>query len=77
MYSKLASSLLYMYTLAMNKDNVIIHNTIQYYILVKDTYKNVWLVAWPPLQGKTHWAKLSRIPSNEAFHGKTFMVPYV
>ena len=28
-------------------------------------------------QGKIHWAKLSRIRSNEIFHGKTIMVPYV
>ena len=23
------------------------------------------------------WAKLSRIPPNEVFHGKTFTVPYI
>ena len=28
-------------------------------------------------RGKIRWAKLSRIPPTEVFHGKTFTVPYI
>ena len=28
-------------------------------------------------RGKIRWAKLSRIPPNVVFHGKTIVVPYV
>ena len=28
-------------------------------------------------RGKIRWIKLSQIPPNEVFHGKTFAVPYV
>ena len=45
---------------------------------------NVWkeLNSWCSImvyrkQGKIRWAKCSRIPPNEVFHRKTFVVPYI
>ena len=36
-----------------------------------------WLFLVYHKQGKIRWAKLSWIPPNVGFHGKTFVMPYV
>ena len=48
-------------------EDVVLIEEIRYICENKCTYRK---------RGKIRWAKLSRIPPNVVFHGKTFAVPY-